>query len=228
MFKKSKRRADNDFQNTQKRSLTKIIISIVIAAVLWIGAVSIESFMLSDKSTTSIVVANKTIKEGTVIDSQNQEDYFSTMRINSALVTKSTVTDMSEIKGKASVNIDKGSIISSNSFYDATYVNEKFTDPAEITFSAKDIENSVVGTLRKGDLIDIIVSKTDQETGSTLSEVIYSEVYVIAAYDENYLLIDGGNKDSQAVYFKIYLEREEETTFASLLNDGNITITKVK
>lgn len=150
------------------------------------------------------------------------------MIVNSSLVTKSTITNMEDIKGKACINIEQGEIITSNMFYDATYVNQKFKDSVEITFSAQNIENSVVGTLREGDLIDVIVTKTDQLTNTTISEVAYSNIYVIATYDESYAEIDSGNKDSQAVYFRLYLEREQETEFATLLNDGHFTIAKVK
>lgn len=228
MFKKSKRKADNELANTQKQSLVKVIISLMIAILLWVGATSFESYLLSDKNTTEIVVASKEIKEGAVISDKNVNDYFTMLTVNSSLVTSSTITDMKDIKGKACITIEQGEIITSNMFYDATYVNQKFKDPVEITFSAKDIENSVVGTLREGDLIDIIVSTTDQETGVTSSEVAYSGVYVIAAYDDSYVRVESDNKDSQAVYFKIYLERKQQTKFASLLSDGNITVTKVK
>lgn len=85
-----------------------------------------------------------------------------------------------------------------------------------------------IGTLREGDLVDIIVSTTDPITNTTVSEVAYSSVYIIATYDESYVKVENGNKNSQAVYFKIYLEREQEAEFASLLSSGNFTIAKVK
>lgn len=228
MFKKSKRRIDNEYKNVQKRSLTKIVISIVVAIIIWVGSISFENYLLSDKSMTEVVVVSKTIKEGTIINSKNQGEYFSQIMVNSSLATKETVTDVKNLKGKACIDLEKGTIVSSKMFYDATYINEKFKDPAEITFSAKDVENSVVGTLREGDLIDIIVSKTEPNTGETESTVAYSEVYVIDSYDSNYVKVDSSDKESQAIYFKIYLEREDETAFATMLNEGNITITKVK
>lgn len=228
MFKKSKRKADNELANTQKQSLIKIVISLVVAVLVWIGATSFESYLLSDKNTTEVIVANKNIEDGTVISKDNVEEYFTEMIVNSSLVTKSTIKDMKDIKGKACIKIEQGEIITSNMFYDATYVNEKFNDPVEVTFSAKNVENSVVGTLREGDLVDIIVSTTDPTTNVTISEVLYSNVYIIATYDENYVKVEDENKDSQAVYFKIYLERDQEAEFATLLSNGNFTIAKVK
>lgn len=228
LFKKSKRRADNDITNKQKQSLVKIVISFTIAILVWVGATSFESYLLSDKNTTEIIVASKPITEGTVISSKNVEEYFTEMIVNTSLVTESTITNMEDIKGKACITIEQGEIITSNMFRDTSYVNKKFKDPVEITFSAQDIENSVVGTLREGDLIDVIVTRTDPATGEIKSEVPYSNIYVIATYDESYTEIESGNKDSQAVYFRIYLEREQETEFATLLNDGHFTIAKVK
>lgn len=228
MFKKSKRKADNDLAVTQKQSLVKVVVSLVVAILVWIGATSFESYLLSDKNTTEVIVANKNIEDGTVINQKNVEEYFTKMIVNTSLVTKSTITDIKDIKGKAVIKIEQGEIVTENMFYDATYVNKKFKDPVEITFSAKNIENSVVGTLREGDLVDIIVSTTDSITNTTVSEVAYSNVYIIATYDENYVKVENGNKNSQAVYFKIYLEREQEAEFASLLSSGNFTIAKVK
>lgn len=227
MFRKSKRKTDNDIAKTQKHSLTKVIISLTLAIIAWVGAVTFENYLLSDKSTAQVIIATKTIEEGTLITSKNRDSYFTKKTVNSSLVTPSVITDANTIKGKASIKIDKGEIITSNMYHDASYVNKKFKNPVEITFSAKDVENSVIGTLRAGDLIDIISSSTNID-GETTSTREYSNVYIISAYDEAYAKIKNGDTTSQAVYFKIYLEKSQEEKFATLLNDKNIMIAKVK
>ena len=228
MFKRSKRKADNELANTQKHSLTKIVISLVIAIIAWVGATSIESYLLSDKNTSQLIVANKDIEDGTVFSKKNRNQYFTKTIVNSSLVTSSSITDINQIKGKADIKIDKGEIITANMFHDSSYVNKKIKDPVEITFSAKDIENSVVGTLREGDLVNIIVTVTDPTSGSTSSSILYSNVYLLSVYDDSYTKIESDNKTANAVYFKIYIEKGEQTNFAKMLSEGNITITKVK
>lgn len=228
MFKRSKRRADNDISATQKNSLVKIIISLCVAVALWVGATSFESYLLSDKQMTEVLVANKMITSGTVLTEKTAEQYFTKMMVNSSLVTGSTVKDYKDIKGKTLIDIDKGIIASKKMFLDASYVNEKFEEPVEMTFSTMSIQNSVVGTIREGDLVDIIVTKKDEYSEGLVSEVVYSDVYIIATYDSSYVKLGNEDRSSQAVYFKIFIERAEETNFATLINEGNFTITKVK
>ena len=90
MFNKgSKRRSHQETKNTHaSKSFTRIVISILIAAIAWIGATSVEAYLLSDKNVTSVVVATQNVPEDMLINDENRNQYFTTKSVNSNLVTK--------------------------------------------------------------------------------------------------------------------------------------------
>ena len=227
MFKKSKRKADNEMSKVSSKSITKIVISIAIAAALFIGMTVVESYILSDKQTANVYIAKDSIASGTIITKDNMDKYFEKETINKSLKTNSTYEYSDDIEGKTIIDIDKGEIISANMFLDTKVMSAKVTNPVEVTFSAKDVENSVVGSLREGDTIDIIATYSEAGINSeTTSTVEYENVYIIKSYDESYKPIDSNDKDATAMYFKIQIERENETAFASMMNDMDVTVAK--
>lgn len=227
MLNKSKRKADNEMSKVNNKSLTKIVISIAIAVVVFIGATLLESYILTDKQTTDVYIAVNDIESGTIINDENMDQFFIKESVKSSLATKNAYKAPTSIKGKTVTNIDKGEIATSNMFLDTQAIAAKVIDPVEVTFSAKDVENSVVGSLREGDTVDIIATyKKDGDTEETISVVAYENVYVIKSYDESYKAIDSTNKDASAMYFKIRINKGQETAFATMLTDAEVTVAK--
>ena len=83
--RESKRRSDQEQRNKSKfdsKSITRIVISLFVAIVAGIGITSEESYLLSDKNVTSVVIAAADIKEGTLIDDTNVNEYFKMKDVN--------------------------------------------------------------------------------------------------------------------------------------------------
>lgn len=228
MFNKgNKRKANQEKKNKYaSKSLTRVIVSLFVAILAWIGATTFEAYLLSDKNVAEVIVAEKNIPSGTLIDESNRNKYFSIKTVNSNLVTKETLTKLENVSGKTATNISSGEIITSHRFYDTEIVNYNLKDPVEITFTVNSADKAVCGRIRKGDLIDIIGIIEDDKQGP-VSKEIKKNVYVLEAYDSAGVVIDSADTESQAISFKIYIERSEVPNCNMMFGTAEITVAKV-
>lgn len=184
-----------------------------------------EAHLLSDKNVTEIVVAKKDIESGTYIDEDNRDDFFETAVVNSDLVTRTTVTNIDDIKGKSLCKLSAGEIASKNQFFNTSFVNSNIKSPVSVSFSIEKADSGLNGYLRRGDLVDIIATKKD-ENGSAQSIVYLENTYIINVYDESFAKISEDDTTSKAVYFEIYIEKEKEAEFSQMLNDYSISMVR--
>ena len=228
MFKKSKRRSTQNSSTSklQNKSLVRIIFSLFIAIIAWVAATSFESYLLSDKNVETVVVAKKDIPKDTYIDDKNRETFFEYAVVNADFVSEVTIKDMKEINGKMTVSIKKNGILTTDFLINTAEANENFLKPVEVSFAIANANNGINGYIRKGDIVSLIVTSTDRQTGEKMSSLYKSDVYIIDALDSSYKIIDASDTTSQAVYFKIYIESEEAAEFNTILANDEISIVK--
>ena len=213
--RESKRRSDQEQRNKSKfdsKSITRIVISLFVAIVAGFGVTSYESYLLSD------------IKEGTLIDDTNVNEYFKMKDVNSSLVTDSTLKNLDGITGKASVNISKGEIVTTQRFTDTSSEKDKFENPVMLTYTVSEPTYAVGGSIREGDIVDIMETITKDEVKS--SKLLVKDAYVLTAWDSSGNVISRDDTTSAAVTFTVYVERSDEEYY-NPKNHDNISITKV-
>jgi len=227
MFNKgNKRRANQEKKNKYaSKSLTRVIVSLFIAILAWVGATSFEAYLLSDKNTATVVMATKDLPADLLIDETNRNSYFVTKTVNANLVTDATISDISETSGKTLGAISTGEIITSNRFYSTDYAND-LEDPVEITFTVSSADRAICGGIRRGDIVDIIgISETANRV--LQSKPIKEDVYIVEAYTSSGKTIKDSDLDSQAVSFKIRVERKEAAAYNMAFESAQITVVKV-
>lgn len=226
MFKKNKRKSVQEKANKlETKSLTRIVISMFIAVIAWAGMIAFEAHLLSDKNVTDVIIAKKNIEAGTYIDENNQSEFFETIAVNSDLVTETTITDASTIEGKVLCSLSAGEIVSTNQFFNTAFVNTSIKDPVSVSFAIEKADSGLNGYLRRGDLVDIIITKK-AEDGTTESNVYMENTYIINAYDEAFVKISEDDTTSKAVYFEIYIEKEKEAEFSQILTDYTVSLVR--
>ena len=198
------------------------MISLFVAIVAGFGVTSYESYLLSDKNVTSVVIAAADIKEGTLIDDTNLNEYFKMK--DSSLVTDSTLKNLDGITGKASVNISKGEIVTTQRFTDTSSEKDKFENPVMLTYTVSEPTYAVGGSIREGDIVDIMETITKDEVKS--SKLLVKDAYVLTAWDSSGNVISRDDTTSAAVTFTVYVERSDEEYY-NPKNHDNISITKV-
>ena len=221
-FKKGKTRSRTE-KKPMNKSLTKALVAILVAIIGWTGLTFVESYILSDRNVTSVVIASADISQGTIITKDNADKYFKTENINSDLVTKKTVTDIKDIKGKFLTDMAAGEIVTSDRYYETGDTRE-LKSPVSLTFAAGSAENSVNGTIRGGDIVDIYVSVSDNN--STTYQLARENVYIENAYDSSYARIDSADHATVASTFLVKLEEDDAANFKNAISQGDLLVVK--
>jgi len=224
--KGSKRHAAQENKNKYaSKTLIRVIVSLFIAIIAYVGTVSFEAYLLSDKNVTTVVVATKDIPADVLIDDENRNEYFSTQTINSNLVTSTTLKELKAASGKTATAITKGEIITTNRFYNTNSANDSIKNPVEFSFTVSAADKAANGSIRRGDIVDII--GIIESAGIVTSRSIKEDVYIVEAYNNSGKAISDTDVDTQAVSFKIYIERRDTEYYNQLFNSAEITLVKV-
>ena len=83
---------------------------------------------------------------------------------------------------------------------------------------------AVGGSIREGDIVDIMETITKDEVKS--SKLLVKDAYVLTAWDSSGNVISRDDTTSAAVTFTVYVERSDEEYY-NPKNHDNISITKV-
>lgn len=224
----SKRKSVQEKKNKyDSKSIVRIVVSLLVAILAFAGTVSFESYLLSDKSTATVVVAKEPVTYGTVINEKNRDQYFETISVNSALKTENTLTDISDVHGKTLVSLEAGQIVTKNQLSDTTVVIDNMKNPVEFTFSISNMANGVAGTIRAGDICDVLIVTKGTMGIVESSKTIMENVYILATYDESGVEIASNDTTAKSMTFKIYIDKNDEATFNHLLTENNVTVTKI-
>lgn len=224
MFKEGKRRKKEDQSAFNTKSLTRIVLSIFFACLVWGGAIAFESYILSDKDIDTAVVAKKEVKAGTYIDDSNRNEYFTEETIDAKLVSGQTLQSVDDIEGQATVDIAVGEPVTKSRFSNTAQISKDIENPILTSFGVDNASNAVNGGVRRGDIVNVVIVDTTDPTGS--GKVILKNAYIVQAYDSNYAVISDGDTTSQALYFSVYIDESEVGQFTKEISDNTVTVVK--
>ena len=207
-------------KNIKPKSL---IISACVAIVVFIALLFVEKSLLKPNGTVEGFVAVSDIDKGTVITEENISKLFTEKNnIDGALEVTGAVKTKDELINKvAKENINKGEVVSNNSFISKDDKFKDIDDLVEVSFNVSDISQVVGGILRSGDIIDISI--IDNNTSESLS--VLEDVYVDKAISSDGLQIDRSS-DLSALTINILVSKDESEKLNSYLNKGTLRISK--
>lgn len=208
-----------------KGNKLKIIgINLVLVVALFMGMVLIEKNLLKPNGSFDGLIAIENIDKGTLITQDNINTLFKEknemdgeLEVNGLVKTKEELLNFI-----ANENLNKGEIISANSFISRESILNDIEDSVETSFNVSDISQVVGGTLREGDLIDITM--VDNNTNESI-EVLKS-VYVEKAISSDGKEIDRSS-DSSAITINIIVSSKDEQRLNSYINKGTIRASKI-
>ncbi|MCR3759372.1 hypothetical protein KYB31_10275 [Clostridium felsineum] len=183
-----------------------VIGTTLIAAALFGTLIFIEDKAINRIPKTAVLVAVKNIDQGTVIKKNDfKEVEYSCNDVNSYDVKK-----FNDIKNSyATENIYKGEILNKNRVDNKNDNSKIFLEKNQKEISvplAKCNNDTFVGTLRKGDIIDI--THTDNTQGSEIkTEIEGKSIKVIGAVDSEGKIL---TKDDKSLASSIMVEGSEE------------------
>lgn len=207
-------------KNIKPKSL---IISACVAIVVFIALLFVEKSLLKPNGTVEGFVAVSDIDKGTVITEENISKLFTEKNnIDGALEVSGAVKTKDDLINKvAKENINKGEVVSNNSFISKDDKFKDIDDLVEVSFNVSDISQVVGGILRSGDIIDISI--IDNNTSESLS--VLEDVYVDKAISSDGLQIDRSS-DLSALTINILVSKDDSEKLNSYLNKGILRISK--
>jgi hypothetical protein len=207
-----------------KGNKKSIFISFILALGAFIGLLFVEESVLKPNGTVNGFVAKVDIDKGMLITESNISNYFTEKNnIDGSLEVTGAVKTKEELINKiTNQNINKGEVVSINSFVAKDDILAKIENPVETSFNVSDISQVVGGILREGDLIDIsIVDNNSKE-----STKILKNVYVDKAISSDGKEIDR-TSDLSALTINIILSESEEKILNDSINKGTIRVSKI-
>ena len=207
-------------KNIKPKSL---IISACVAIVVFIALLFVEKSLLKPNGTVEGFVAVSDIDKGTVITEENISKLFTEKNnIDGALEVTGAVKTKDDLINKvAKENINKGEVVSNNSFISKDDKFKDIDELVEVSFNVFDISQVVGGILRSGDIIDISI--IDNNTSESLS--VLEDVYVDKAISSDGLQIDRSS-DLSALTINILVSKDDSEKLNSYLNKGTLRISK--
>ena len=207
-------------KNIKPKSL---IISACVAIVVFIALLFVEKSLLKPNGTVEGFVAVSDIDKGMVITEENISKLFTEKNnIDGALEVSGAVKTKDELINKvAKENINKGEVVSNNSFISKDDKFKDIDDLVEVSFNVSDISQVVGGILRSGDIIDISI--IDNNTNESM--IVLEDIYVDKAISSDGLQIDRSS-DLSALTINILVSKDDSEKLNSYLNKGTLRISK--
>lgn len=225
MFQRNnEKRIRKNKPDNKKVNLNKLVISFILAIILFFILISIEAGILNNYEKIALVRAKTDIKAGTEITPENRDTYFYMGEAAVNQCIDKPVVDLNKLNQTVITrDVLKNETIASQYIKSGNYNLAQMNNPIEVSLNVNTISDAVGGILRKGDKIDISVF--NEETGE--SEVLFQDVYVQKTLDNSGTEIDLYSKDKPATVINILIERDKQKVFNEMLQKEKIFISKV-
>lgn len=212
-----------------KIKIWHILVCLLVAAALYIALYYSLVMALQNYETGTVVIASMDIPENVEITEENYAMYFTTMEMEAIKIPESAFKTAGALNGTYVTNdIDKGAIITRSMVDVMDNYTESYKDAKIVTVSTSDLEQSVAGTLRAGDIIDIYsVDTTEVSEGKRYKATLLDEgVSIIRSYDASGVAIKKDDTTSIAQIVLIPMASGDVEGFLEGLEKGSIKLVK--
>ena len=227
MEKAVAKKVKQEKKGDRKRGFKGGIVSLILAIALFGGLLAAESSLLNQYEKTTIVSAKAEIEEGLVITSSNLDTYFALTEVPISIKTETSLTDISKLNGMLfTSDVSVGEFISTNDYIKKSSVLTGITDGLRVSIKVADFSQAVAGTIRQGDLINLIGTKISSE--KVVETITFENVYVDGVFDANGIEIEKTKKNTPAVVLSIIIDTSMEEEFNTLASFNTIRASKIK
>lgn len=211
-------------RNKGEKKFGKIAISLIVAIILFVGLLVLESSITSPNGTANVVRAISDIEQGTVIDESNKATLFVLDKVDGKYDFETAIRSIDELENMIiNSEIKNGEIVSSDRLLDKDSILNDIQNPVETSIKVTDISQVVGGVLREGDIIDIsVVNSTTTE-----NKKILENVYVSKSFSSDGKEVDR-NSDLSVLTVNIIVSAEDEAKLNQAIELGTVRISKIK
>lgn len=200
-----------------------VALSLLLAGGVFVLLLNVETRKMSQYEKGSVVVAAADMPEAKEITTENVAQLFSVEERPVSDIPQSAYQDPSELVGQYTRNgIDSGSMITKSMLGD---LKKEYRDAVLLGVNMEALDQSVAGTLRIGDVIDIYTVKEEAENQVVVQKAL-SGVTIERSYTSSGTAILKEDDTSIAQYITIPVHKDAVGVFYQSLEDRRVEIVK--
>ena len=200
-----------------------VVVCLLLAGGLFVFLLNLETRQLAVYEKGNVVVAAADIPDDTEITKDNLFTLFVVEERPLSDIPEAAYLDMEALLGQyAQGGIDKGSMITACMLGN---LREDYSDVVLLGINMEALEQSVAGTLRAGDKIDIYTVKTEEDDVVVVEKPL-SGVTIERSYTSSGVSIVKEDTASIAQYITIPVHKDAVESFYEALENRRIEIVK--
>lgn len=216
----------------KNKSIIKIVISLVIAILLFVVLLMTEQSVLSDYEKVQVVVVKQDVPKGTEITAKNTDTYFKIYEVDKKLeaegsfktlktTDEKTKKETYTLEGYVALDeLKKNEILNVKDLKKKNDMLAGIEIPTEVTFKTNTINSALGGSLRSGSMVDITVySSKDQ-----ISNYVLKNAYIYKAMAENGQLVTNDDTSTNTTMFTVIVDRSFVNEFYAAMQRGAVSL----
>lgn len=232
-------------ERNRRNNLKRITVSAIVAFILFICLLVIESSILNQEEKQSVYQIIKDIPSGTKITEANFDTYLQLKDVQASLIPEDYITEKEVLINKFTNKTYKvRDIITSDGITDTEKLyQDSIENPVEVAFSVDGLSSAVAGLIREGEYINIygMRKQEGEETEYGYTEGIYEvdqqftfrHIYIAKAFDstgKRITSVDEKDADGNVVtatMFNVILNEPDVELFNMMLKNCDIKLVRL-
>lgn len=218
-----KNKENDNHKKSRQGKVWPIVLCLLLAVGVFALLLNVEARQLAQYEKGSVVVAIAEIADGTEITEKNLAELFAVEERPLADIPDAAYLKTEELLGQYTQSgIDAGSMITESMLGE---LQKDFGDAVLLGVNMEALAQSVAGTLRAGDVIDIYTVKVDEEKNVVVEKAL-ANVTIERSYTSSGTAILKEDDTSIAQYITILVHKDAVGLFYQALENRRIEIVK--
>ena len=218
---------ENKNNNTNRKEkqgkVWPVVLCLLLAGGIFAVLLNVEIRQLEQYEKGNVVIAIADVSDQKEITQENLAEYFAVEERPLSDIPQAAYLELEDLAGQyAQGGIDAGSMVTKNMLGELT---ENYGSAVLLGVNMEALAQSVAGTLRAGDEIDIYTVKVDEED-NVIVEKALGNVTIERSYTSAGVAIEKDDKDSIAQYITIPVHKDAVGTFYQALEERRVEIVK--
>lgn len=210
-------------KSEKQNKIWPVLLCLLLAGGIFALLLGVEAKQMAQYEKGNVVVAIADVADCKEITEENLGMYFAVEERPLVDIPEAAYLEVADLIGQyAQGGVDAGSIITEKMFGE---LQAKQKDAVLLGVNMEALEQSVAGTLRAGDVIDIYTVMVDEED-NVIVEKALSNVTIERSYTSAGVSIIKDDKDSIAQYITIPVHKDAVGLFYQALEDRRVEIVK--
>jgi len=210
-------------KSEKQNKIWPVLLCLLLAGGIFALLLGVEAKQLEQYEKGSVVVAIADVADCKEITVDNLDEYFAVEERPLVDIPEAAYLEVADLIGQyAQGGVDAGSIITEKMFGE---LQAKQKDAVLLGVNMEALEQSVAGTLRAGDVIDIYTVKVEEDKSVTVNKAL-GNVNIERSYTSAGAAILKDDNSSIAQYITIPVHKDAVGLFYQTMEDCRIEIVK--